>query len=308
VSEPDLFESPIVAREARMIPSEAYELVCRVRRRLPYLVDLRTRGVAAVGRPETPDLVEDFEAGVRTIIERPHVYAWTADMMGVLADLVRAFPLDSHFAASDFLTPTGCWVFDTPLDPMTCQVPTDPVRPSLRMLSYASDAAGVVALPWYGNVPGTDGLPVPGEHPQFWLYEHSLSDAATSQSTRPDVQAWLTGQLRLFGAGVALLRQRLLVAERPELPRAERRRLARLDRDPSDLYVVRLRRTSTRAHDDEGRAIDWSCRWFVRGHWTQQPYGPRASLRRAQWIPTYVKGPEDKPLRVEAARVFAVDR
>jgi hypothetical protein len=31
----------------------------------------------------------------------------------------------------------------------------------------------------------------------------------------------------------------------------------------------------------------------VHGHWRWQPYGPKSSLRRRQWIEPYWKGPED---------------
>lgn len=39
-------------------------------------------------------------------------------------------------------------------------------------------------------------------------------------------------------------------------------------------------------------------RWVVSGHWRNQPYGPGRTLRRKQWIPAYVKGPEGAPLLV----------
>lgn len=42
----------------------------------------------------------------------------------------------------------------------------------------------------------------------------------------------------------------------------------------------------------------YECRWIVRGHYRNQPYGPEHSLRRRQWIPPHVAGPEDKPLRI----------
>lgn len=33
--------------------------------------------------------------------------------------------------------------------------------------------------------------------------------------------------------------------------------------------------------------------FLVRGHWRNQAWGPRASLRRATWIQPFWKGPED---------------
>ena len=46
-------------------------------------------------------------------------------------------------------------------------------------------------------------------------------------------------------------------------------------------------------------------RFIVSGHWRDQPYGPGRSQRRRQWIAPYIKGPKDKPLRLdETVRVL----
>lgn len=39
-------------------------------------------------------------------------------------------------------------------------------------------------------------------------------------------------------------------------------------------------------------------RWVVSGHWRNQPHGQDRALRRRQWIPSYVKGPDGAPLLV----------
>lgn len=67
---------------------------------------------------------------------------------------------------------------------------------------------------------------------------------------------------------------------------------------PREVKVVELRQLAHRPNaDDEtdssGRR--YTHRWIVRGHWRQQACGPAQSLRRATWIPSYVKGPEDAP-------------
>ncbi|AGB27236.1 hypothetical protein Mycsm_07140 (plasmid) [Mycobacterium sp. JS623] len=45
-------------------------------------------------------------------------------------------------------------------------------------------------------------------------------------------------------------------------------------------------------------------RWWVGGHWRQQPCGPEHSQRRPTWIAPYVKGPQDKPLSTERVNVW----
>ncbi|MFF0409121.1 hypothetical protein ACFYUY_01630 [Kitasatospora sp. NPDC004745] len=37
-------------------------------------------------------------------------------------------------------------------------------------------------------------------------------------------------------------------------------------------------------------------RWVVQGHWRDQPYGPERALRRKQWIPAHLKGPDGAPM------------
>jgi hypothetical protein len=54
--------------------------------------------------------------------------------------------------------------------------------------------------------------------------------------------------------------------------------------------------------DESGRV--YTHRWMVRGHWRNQPHGPNRSRRSVRWIPSYIKGPADKPLK-ETERVWA---
>jgi len=54
--------------------------------------------------------------------------------------------------------------------------------------------------------------------------------------------------------------------------------------------------------DRSGRVL--TRRHLVRGHWTHQPYGPGRSLRRLQWIDSYIRGPADAPLD-RRERVYA---
>lgn len=53
------------------------------------------------------------------------------------------------------------------------------------------------------------------------------------------------------------------------------------------------------------RHVDWAWQWAVRGHWRDQPTKEGTKLI---WIHPYIKGPEDKPLKPDAGRVFAVTR
>ena len=70
----------------------------------------------------------------------------------------------------------------------------------------------------------------------------------------------------------------------------------------------RHRRKETEHHKRDGaEQVEWSCRWIVRGHWRQQWYPAQQRYVRI-WIMLHVKGPEDKPIKVPRATVFAVTR
>jgi len=77
--------------------------------------------------------------------------------------------------------------------------------------------------------------------------------------------------------------------------RGERRRV---HRDLPGLRMLQLATGASVTRSEGTGTVEWSHRWMVRGHWRLQPYGPQRTLRRAQWIDPYVKGPEDKPLDV----------
>lgn len=88
--------------------------------------------------------------------------------------------------------------------------------------------------------------------------------------------------------------------------RGSRRRFAReFPYTPIPMItLITLRRKTVKKDDDEEPArIEWQSRWVVRGHWRKQWY---PSLQRHDWkyIHEYVKGPEDKPLRLTERRVF----
>lgn len=46
----------------------------------------------------------------------------------------------------------------------------------------------------------------------------------------------------------------------------------------------------------EGEPIEWSCQWWVSGHWRRQ-WHPSTKTHKPTWIAPYIKGPPDKPLK-----------
>lgn len=105
-------------------------------------------------------------------------------------------------------------------------------------------------------------------------------------------------QARFLIALVTALGHRLTRLAEPPVSagRGERRRVAR---EVPGLRLLELATgASVKRSDAEPGTVEWSRRWMVRGHWRQQPCGPRNENRKLRWIDPYVKGPEDKPLDV----------
>ena len=74
-------------------------------------------------------------------------------------------------------------------------------------------------------------------------------------------------------------------------PRALRRQYERRGSvaPPRTILHIGTPRTGPSVHRCTAR--DWSCRWWVRGHWR------RLNAERQTWVRAYVKGPEGKPWR-----------
>lgn len=100
--------------------------------------------------------------------------------------------------------------------------------------------------------------------------------------------------------------------EKPE--RAGRRR-AEKQKIPAQVSVIRLRKTVYPEREEGESHIEWSHRWFVRGHWAwrncsayldgAQPY--ERGYRRRVYIAGYVKGPDEAPL-VITDKVYSLEQ
>ena len=117
------------------------------------------------------------------------------------------------------------------------------------------------------------------------------------------------GGLYFVVAALTWLSQRIIVTTDGHIERHRRKQLVRdyhLDVPPS-VHVVQLRRAESHEYAAPGshEQIDWSCRWVVGGHWRNHAVKDGHKL---MYILPYVKGPEDKPLRVPGHTVYSVSR
>lgn len=109
-----------------------------------------------------------------------------------------------------------------------------------------------------------------------------------------------------IGACWLLMGQQSVVEDTPTVVRRRTPRAGGANREVvSPVVTVSERRLRRRRRDRAGgggtRGVATS-RWWVRGHWRQQPYGPGRALRRPVFIEPHTAGAADAPV-VERRRV-----
>lgn len=118
--------------------------------------------------------------------------------------------------------------------------------------------------------------------------------------------AW---KLKLLAALLLFMSQSILVTEPPREAQTFRvRRAQDAAGGRKRVRVVALRRkvrVGPRG-GPTGETVDWSCRWWVLGHWRTLHRSTPAE--RQVWVRPYVKGPDGKPLRDAPERIFDVHR
>lgn len=296
---------------------------------------------AAVGRydklDDTPtrQWFDGFRHHLSLALRQGETFYWGPDLMPLLLT-GGTLPPATQLTATDLPAPQGYIWF-----PRALRVRSEGFAEMWRGTSDraapdGSEESDIIALSWDAN-PETvalqtwirpvdprlwrdgkfaAGLPLHAwPMPGFWRFSKDLAanvrpDGKTEAHHRLELAGESVGP-RLFATCVLFLAQAVVRTEAaPPFARHERRRL---EQDgwtrPPVVRVVRLRRIETRQRAEDSPApVDWSCQWVVRGHWRQQPCGPKKSERRTTWVMPYTKGPEDKPLRPPRATVFAVVR
>lgn len=128
-----------------------------------------------------------------------------------------------------------------------------------------------------------------------------VGDGDTNNATRFAIS------VRACVSALHLMAQRLTVCSKMPVDRAAAKRGARAGWLHNNVQVVTLRKIDySHSPEHETRDIDWSCRWHVREH--VRVYNRGEADERRVVIKGYVKGPQEKPLKPLAARVFAVVR
>ena len=112
--------------------------------------------------------------------------------------------------------------------------------------------------------------------------------------------------LRQIQCFFRLTMQHITTHQQYRATRGTRRRAQRYKMPEKNVTVIRLRRP--KAHrEGEPTPANYSHRFLVRGHWRNQWF-PSLDTHRQIYIHDFIKGPEDKPLRISNIRAFELTR
>lgn len=133
-----------------------------------------------------------------------------------------------------------------------------------------------------------------------WPFDYDTEMAFAPPGYTPEQLESIIEDRRVLAA-FFLLSQQTNIATITEhaLPNHVRKQLQREQKVIPPPPSVRLVDIHKPRHTNVGkgtRDVEWTKRWWVKGHWRQQAYGPGRTLHRPLYIKPFVKGPDDKPL------------
>lgn len=248
------------------------------------------------------------------LLRRAPTYAWSTETTTAALMASKTIPLDT-ILTPEHLPPSeaGWWWFDRPV--CAVQTPGAGTRDIIALLwgTRGDPRSNVMLLA--GFVMGDEGVPVTTTS-FIWQFGESVREVADRKNpnhtwierTHSKTSESVLVLSRLLLAGQAWLNQRILCTSSGTVERHRRKQLVReYQAEVSDVKVVELRRRETVSQSSGAHPahVDWSCRWIVNGHWRNQPY---KDARKLIYIMPYVKGPDDRPLRVPKQTVYAVRR
>jgi hypothetical protein len=194
--------------------------------------------------------------------------------------------------------PHGLLAWARPLGPRTATVAASwTSKPQgIRILTYRSVGADLTPIALQ-QLREQVGWLTPQHH-----IECTFGDALDTASPAPVlVTAWL------------LIAQRIAEQTPADIDRTIRKAYQRSGRPAPDVRLVQLKGAPMSGHNQAqpatGRAdqgADRQFRWWVRGHWRNQAYGPGRALRRTIFIDPHIRGPHDRPIKASTTvRVLA---
>jgi len=240
-------------------------------------------------------------------------YLWT---QGTL-ELAQSMPSPHHLLMDEHLlsSPSMFMVFEQPLlivnlkgEVGACSwimvcVDSDMISVSHDVLSHITPENSV-----YTELPRGDERIITWEFDLNTIYPLELNSDYHGVIPVEHQQLGLEFVLKLL----CFLKTKAAEIEHRVTERTFRREMKRenIEVEPEETRIVRLRKVTYRGEvvpvgDGTKKTIRWKGQWWVQGHWRNQAYGPKMSLRKAKWIPTYSKGNKTAPF---IEKTFLIER
>ena len=259
-----------------------------------------------LGRRLTPISARSLQQHITDIFSRADTYYISEEIADVLVggfDTLPNTPLgevrpNSLYGWAFFQRPIVC-PFPTPFDTMW----------EIKGLAWGPvgrDSAGGLNLGVFVRSPQSSHLPCSGMMSWPWEsgWDRIREEKAQAGVADRELMVWLR---KLVFSFFAFIRQECVSIQTTPASRPIRRHLPKAYTAEPVIKIIQLRRRSPATNGLEPQSRDYSCRWLVRGHWRNQFY-PSSKSHRPRFIPAYVKGPDDKPLKSTKSSIFAVVR
>jgi hypothetical protein len=259
-----------------------------------------------LGRRLTPISARSLQQHIADIFSRADTYYISEEIADVLVggfDTLPNTPLgevrpNSLYGWAFFQRPIVC-PFPTPFDTMW----------EIKGLAWGPvglDSVGGLNLGIFVRSPQSSHLPCSGMTSWPWEsgWDRIREEKAQAGVADRELMVWLR---KLVFSFFAFIRQECVSIQTMPASRPIRRHLPKAYTAEPVIKVIQLRRRSPATTSGTAEQRDYSCRWLVRGHWRNQFY-PSSKSHRPRFIPAYVKGPDDKPLKSTKSSIFAVVR
>jgi hypothetical protein len=273
------------------------------------------------------------------LLQKATPYMWSAETTEAVIAASQSIPLDTPLNEWNLSSP-ACWFyFEKSLPFMTVWDPDAKVKAiAFGKVEVKSGSDFQFGLPVVCWIPAPEGHRVNGLIPsQTFEWELGITlgemlertranhikrygengpDAGAPQVSLEQFMAACEGIARFILASLAWMKQKILVQDDQPIERHRRKEFEKaIKRTGVQVKVISLRKAERRpsSNQEEAPTREFSCRWMVGledgGFWRNQPCGPNMKDRRLTWILPFMKGPEDKPLRISTAKkVYTVDR
>ncbi|RZU76005.1 hypothetical protein EV384_4600 [Micromonospora kangleipakensis] len=249
------------------------------------LPKVRDRLTALLRGPDQIDLLPaEPRQAVADGLDGARLYWVDPEFTDLTRHATAALP-DTPFESTDLPAPHGLLAWALPLETMAA-------------LSWTSTTNGVVAVGYRAVGAGLQGpdLQRLREH-VGWLIPTWCTQIPDGSILAP------TNPAQPLNATLLLIAQQLAQTSHAPVDDRIRKAYRRQSRHEPEVRLIQFRGSRGASRSDgnggqpTGEGVSREYRWWVRGHWRRQPYGPGRSQRRLIYINPQLRGPQDKPIK-----------